>query len=150
MEDNSVETYVHVLPELKLPKAGGKVTKTEEVHPFWFIKRTDKDESVANMEMVFDDWTQVVASPLKALVKANAKVIPATYTSSVSLPCLVNTVPIMAGEEVILKWKAKPAQKRKDDQPEKTAFDQIARQEKKRVRGNAKAQGNAIKHTVVG
>ena len=110
MEDNSVETYVHVLPELKLPKAGGKVTKTEEVHPFWFIKRTDKDESVANMEMVFDDWTQVVASPLKALVKANAKVTPATYTSSVSLPCLVNTVPIMAGEEVILKWKAKPAQ----------------------------------------
>ena len=126
------------------------MTKTEEVHPFWFIKRTDKDESVANMDRVFDDWTQVVASPLKALVKANAKVTPATYTSSVSLPCLVNTVPIMAGEEVILKWKAKPAQKRKDDQPEKTAFDQIARQEKKRVRGNANAQGNAIKHTVVG
>ena len=65
------------------------------------------------MEMIQESATHAIASPFKALGKAKAKVKPQTFTFSVSYPCLVNTVAIPAGKEVILDWKvAKRCEKR--------------------------------------
>ena len=55
---------VHVQPELKLPTKGEKGwdwTLSDVVHPYWFIKRTDKDDSEPNAHMVFQDVTHVQA-----------------------------------------------------------------------------------------
>ncbi len=127
-----VEVQVSVQPELKLPKSGAKGkewTKTEDVHPFWFIKRTDKDESEANTTLISQDVTHVMACSLQALARGQAKVGHATNTFSVSLPILVNTLPIKAGEEVILKWKTKPEKIIR--RPAVSAFTQLVKTDKR-------------------
>ena len=117
-----VSVKVFVAPEHKLPK--GKIdsldwTAKEEVHPFWFIKRGKPHEDAPNMELVYNSVSHIMASPLKALVKAKAKVKPQTDTFTVEYPCLVNTAVIEAGQEVILKWDQKKEEKASHDQKEK-------------------------------
>ena len=122
-----MEVQLSVQPELKLPKAGAKGkewTQTEDVHPSWFIKRTDKDESEANSTLISSDATQVIACSFKSLVKEQAKVGPTIHNFSMSLPFRVNILPILAGKEVILKLKPLP-EKKKSKAPV-SAFDQIA------------------------
>ena len=84
-------------------------TNSEDVHPFWFTKRAGKNDDAANMEMIYDSVVHVIACPFEALVKAKAKVLSQTYTFTVSYPCLVNTVPMLAGKEAILNWKPENA-----------------------------------------
>ena len=80
-----------------------------------------------------------MASDYQALVEAQAKVALATRTFSVALPCLVNTVPIMAGKEVILKWKAQPDKRKAAPKPERTAFDQIAQEDKRQRKAKSQS-----------
>lgn len=132
---------VHVQPELKLPTKGDKDldwTSSDAVHPYWFIKRTDKDESEANAHLIHQDVTHVMACSFKPLASEVANLAPATDTFSVALPCIVNMKKIEAGSEVILKWKPLP-EKRKATEAETNAFEQIAQQDKKQRKAKAKA-----------
>ena len=64
---------VHVQPELKLPTKGEKGldwTPSDAVHPYWFIKRTEKDESQANAHLVSQDVTHVMACSFQPLSSA--------------------------------------------------------------------------------
>jgi hypothetical protein len=147
LEGKDVKVKVFISPELKLPKARPidlDWTKTEEVHPFWFIKRSCKEEDVKNMELIFDSVQHIISAPFKN-VNAKLKMIavfPQTDTYYMSYPCLVNTQPILAGHELILNWKAtKPDKNGTDDKdaPRKNAFDQIAHADKKVRKAKAKA-----------
>ena len=52
----------------------------------------------------------------------------------------MNTVPILAGQELVLDWKpALPVGKDDKVQPDKNAFDQIAQADKKLRKAKAKA-----------
>ena len=135
-------------PEYEPPKARPldmDWTKTEEAHPFWFIKRSCKEEYVKNMEFIFHSVQHLISSPFKEVngkVKKTA-VIPQTDTYQMSYPCLVNTVPIMAGQELILSWKVtKPDKDNKDVR--KNAFDQIAYAGKKGRKAKAILSGGGV------
>ena len=52
--DKELEIRVSVQPELKLPTKGPKGlewAQSDSVHPYWFIKRTEMDESEANADL---------------------------------------------------------------------------------------------------
>ena len=143
MEGSAVQVPVHVQPELKLPIKGEKGldwTPTDAVHPYWLIKRTEKDETEANAHLIEQGVTHLMACSFKPLASAVAVLAPFTNTFSVSLPCIVNMRKIEAGGEVILKWKP-PPEKRKNPAPETNAFDQIAQIDKKQRREKAKGMG---------
>ena len=89
----SVHVSVHVQPELKLPTKGDDGldwTPTDAVHPYWFIKRTEKNDTEANAHLIEQDVTHVMACSFKPLASAVAVLAPFTNTFSVSLPCIVN------------------------------------------------------------
>ena len=139
----TVQVLVHVQPELTLPtksKKGLNWTPTDAVHPYWFIKRTEKDETEANAHLIEQDVTHVMACSFKPLASDVAALAPFTSTFSVSLPCIVNMQTINAGVEVILKWKP-PPEKRKNQAQEANAFDQIAQTDKKQRKAKAKGMG---------
>ena len=149
IEGTEVNVKVFISPELKLPKARSidlDWTKTEEVHPFWFIKRSCKEEDVKNMELIFDSVQHIISAPFKQVngkLKMTA-VLPQTDTYYMTYPCLVNTQPIMAGQELILNWKATKPDK-VDKVVRKNAFDQIASEDKKGRKAKAKATAsNAV------
>ena len=139
----SVQVSVHVQPELKLPAKGDNGldwTTTDAVHPYWFIKRTEKNDTEANAHLIEQDVTHVMACSFKPLASAVAALAPFTNTFSVSLPCIVNMQKIKAGDEVILKWKP-PPEKRPCPAPTTNAFDQIAKTFKKQRMAKAKGMG---------
>ena len=74
---------------------------------------------------------------MNAKLKMTA-VLPQTDTYYMSYPCLVNTEPIMAGQELILNWKVTKPDK-DDKQVRKNAFDQIASADRKGRKAKAKA-----------
>ena len=144
LEVKEVKLNVFIQLEFKLPKAkslGLEWTKTEEVHPFWWIKRSCKEEDEKNMEMIYESATHIVSASHQALKEKKAAVLPATDIYHVSYPCLVNTERILAGKEIILNWTPKKPPKDEKDVPRKNAFDQIAQQDKRQIRAMAKGAG---------
>ena len=116
-----------------------------DLHPFWFISRASPDEEPKkpddsipepNMDAIYEDMTCVAASGLEALVYAKVEgLTPVTDTYSVSFPCLVNTVPIASGTEVILSWKAEKLEKKESNRKTVVSvFDQINILEKQKKR----------------
>ena len=78
-------------------------------------------------------------------IAAIAAVRSQTDSYHVSYPCLVNTVPKKAGQELILNWKpTKPGKDGKDDKkvPRENAFDQIAHADRKLRKAKTKATGS--------
>ena len=144
LEPEEIEVTVHVQPELKLPTKGDKGwqwSPSDSVHPFWFIKRTERpeDDLQANADLVYQDLTHVMACSFKPLSSAVAELTRSTETFSVSVPCIVNTRPIEAGAEVVLKWRLQQRNdKRKNEGSEETAFDQLAHRAKTQARAKAK------------
>lgn len=144
MEGENIEVMVYVQPELKLPIKGEQGldwAPSDNVHPFWFIKRTEneKDDDEANADLVYQDLTHVMACSFKPLSSAVAELSPFTQTFSVSVPCIVNTKPIESGAEVVLKWKPQQRKdKRKNEGSEETAFDQLVHNAKKQARAKQK------------
>ena len=130
-----------------MPKAksiGLDWTKTEEVHPFWWIKRSCKEEDVKNMEIIYESATHIVSASHQALKEKKAAVLPATDTYHVSYPCLVNTERILAGKEIILNWTPKTPPKDEKDVPRKNAFDQIAQADRRQRKAMTKATGSTV------
>ena len=147
LEVKELKLNVFIQPEYKLPKAkliALDWTKTEEVHPFWWIKRSCKEEDVKNMEIIYESVTHIISAPYTALVKAKAEAKPQTDTYHVSYPCLVNNVPIKAGQEIILKFTPKKPDVDEKDVPRKNAFDQIAQADRKQRKAKAKATGSTV------
>ena len=106
---DEVSVKVFDAPEVKLPKASVNYslewTKTEEMHPFWFIKRGKHHEDIPNMELIYGHVNHIMASGFENFAMGRAKVMPITETAVIQYPCLVNTVAIEPGQEVILKWE---------------------------------------------
>ena len=131
-----IHVPVHVQPELKLPN---KTSKGEydwgpsvALHPFWFIKRADKNDE-PNAEIKVQDVTHVTACSFKPLSDSiTGKMEPATDTYSVSIPIIVNTKALDANTEVILKHAPRKEEKRKKEPKLETAFDQLAQQDRKK------------------
>ena len=104
------------------------------------------------MEIIYESVTHIISAPYKQLnekLHMTAAVLPQTDTYHVSYPCLVNTVPIQAGQELILPWKpTKPGKDGKDDKtvPRKKAFGQITHADRKL----RKAKTRATSSTAVG
>ena len=130
---------------MSLPKNGPKGlewTQSNAVHPFWFIQRADKDDIVANAQIVQQEWTHVTACAFKAVISGAATIPPITNTFSVSMPFIVNTHAIEAGQEVILQWRRPPSIKRKKGDAASTcALDQILQQDLKRRKAKAAIKG---------
>ena len=61
---------VYVQPEQKWLTKGEKGldwTSSDAVHPYWFIKRTEKDETEANAHLIVQDVTHVLACSFSQL-----------------------------------------------------------------------------------
>ena len=115
---------------------------SDNVHPFWFIKRTATDEDEPNADIVYQEVTHVLACSFKAVSSELAEQLK---TFTVSVPCIVNTKPIESGAEVILKWKLpQKRDKRKNEASGETAYDQLLHKAKKQA--SAKAKGRQQKN----
>ena len=131
---------VHVQPELKLPnqtdKGDYEWAQSNALHPFWFIKRAEKNDE-PNAEVKHQDVTHVSACSFSQLNPSlKVPLEPAASTFGVSVPVIVNTRCIEANTEVILRANHPQSQtdnKKKDKAPPTAiAFDQLAQQEKKK------------------
>ena len=148
IDDDWHEYRFYVNPEVKLPKKGqaGKwmFSPGDALHPFWIIPRQSKEGDPWNMELSSIEVTTVVASnfdcPLLNTAKHPVFKTPMTGTMKVTLPCLVNSKDIEAGELVILKMALKAKAKAKAKQSGITWTDKIQQQENKRHKPNPPAK----------
>ena len=125
---DDVHVNVFVAPEVKTPKGmpneALEWTKSEELHPFWFVKRgTPCDKP--NMELIFLTTAHLISCDCKELVDKGGSEKSVMEVAQVSYPVMVNTVDIADGADLILSWSqeaVKPAAKKGK---EKNAYDQI-------------------------
>ena len=137
----AVEVPLLVQPEISLPKPGAtrkEWSSAENVHPFWLIKRTATDDGEANAILISQDVQQIMACSFQASGVGRANVAPLTNTFSLSLPIIVNTLPIKAGNEVILKWNM-PALKKTLSRPV-SAFTQLQEADKRQRTSKAQCR----------
>ena len=93
-----------VIPEKHLPRdltTPEHFDEKADIYPFWYIRRSIQADLV-NVELVFTTVKVVSCSNFAALVKAGVKLEPAAEGYSVDRPCIVNAVPINAGDEVVI------------------------------------------------
>ena len=138
---DDVHVNVFVAPEVKTPKGmpneALEWTKSEELHPFWFVKRgTPCDKP--NMELIFLAASHIIACDCKALVQAGGSDKPVTEVAQVSYPCLVNTVDIEPDKELILSWSQQAVKPPPKKAKQKNAFDQLADSEAKDKKARTK------------
>ena len=104
---DEVSVNVFISPEAKTPKGmpneALEWTCSEELHPFWFVKR-GKPEDKPNMKLMFITASEIVACDIKHLVAAGASVEPIMEAARITYPCLENTVDSGPDEELILEW----------------------------------------------
>ena len=119
---------VFIAPEVKLPR--GTVdealewTMSEELHPFWFVKRAQAEDK-PNMELLFLSTSQILACDIKTLVEKGASVKPIMEVALIKYPCLVNTVDIGPDEELILEWSQVAVKGPAKSDKGKNAYDQL-------------------------
>ena len=133
---------VFVGPEVKAPKGKPNEalewTMSEELHPFWHVKRGEPEDK-KNMKLVFLLTSQILACDTNALSVMGASVKSVMEVVQIGYPCLVNTVDVGADEELILEWsqlavkKAAPKSEKK-----KNAYDQLAEAAAKAKRAKQK------------
>ena len=132
-----VHVNVFVGPEMKVPKGKPNEalewTKSEELHPFWFVKRCQPWDK-SNMELIFLAASHIIACDCKALVQAGGSDKPVTEVAQVSYACLVNTEDIEPDTELILAWSQKAVKAVPKAAKQKNAFDQLADGEAKAKR----------------
>eukprot|EP00959_Pyramimonas_sp_CCMP1952_P164283 3434438-Pyramimonas_sp.AAC.1 len=85
----------------------------------------------ANAAMVMEKLTQVVASEFSRVKEAKGNANACVVTYAVTLPCIVNTVAVKAGQEIVAMWHKAAIQKKTTTPDKQTAFDQLARAPKK-------------------
>ena len=133
-EEDDVTVKVFVGPEVRAPKGKPNEalewTMSEELHPFWFVKRGQPWDT-PNMELIFLAASHIIACDCKALVQAEGSDKPVTEVAQVSYPCLVNTVDIQPDQELILSWSQQALRGPQTKTKQNNAFDQIADKEAK-------------------
>ena len=114
-----------VQPEMQSAKLGAdgsiRGVPSDNVHPFWFIQRTDcelrschdskenaRPYSGANAKIVHEEVSYVRNCSSSGWSSAAVKLPDASGTFMVSVPFIVNTHSIGAGQEVILRWDPPP------------------------------------------
>ena len=139
---NEVVVNVFIVPEVKVPKGnvnGEPVewTMTEELHPFWYVKR-GQPEDKKNMELMFLTTNQILALDTKALSDKGASVKSVMEVVQVQYPCLVNTVDLGINEELILEWSQLAVKGPPKSDKGKNAYDQLVAAETKAKRAREK------------
>ena len=133
-EKEDVVVNVFVAPEIRVPKAmpneSLEWTTSEELHPFWFVKRAQPWDT-SNMELIFVAASHIIACDCKALVEAGGSDKPVTEVAQVSYACLVNTEDIEPDTELILAWSQKAVKAAEKPARQKNAYDQLADREAK-------------------
>ena len=141
-KDKDVEEVVRLMiqPEVRLPEtdADGSKLKWKQsdcAHPFWVMKRASEDNQeeaeCINAEIICQEATHLTSCGLWDLNSIVLEVPAITNTYKVSFPFIVNTQPIEAGKEVVLKWNTATKKKSNKREREQTAFDQIKAAEKR-------------------
>ena len=139
-EDDEEVVRLMIQPEVKLPEidADGSKLKwkpSDCAHPFWVIKRASEynqeEAQCINADIFCQEATHLTACGLLELNSIVLEVPAVTNTYKVSLPFIVNTQPIEAGKEVVLKWNTATKKKSNKREREQTAFDQIKAAEKR-------------------
>ena len=129
-----VHVNVFVGPEMKVPKGKPNEalewTKSEELHPFWFVKRCQPWDK-SNMELIFLAASHIIACDCAALVQAGGSDMPVMEVAQVEYACLVNTVDIEVDEEIILNWSQQAVKGPAKGPKQKNAFDQLKDMEAK-------------------
>jgi hypothetical protein len=125
---DEVSVDVFIAPETKVPKGtineNVEWTLSEELHPFWFVKRSTPQDK-PNMELMFLSTSQILACEVNPLVKAGASVKPIMEVAQITYPCLVNTVDIGPDEELILEWSQVAVKGPAKSEKGKNAYDQL-------------------------
>ena len=137
-EDDERKIEVFVNPDWKLPRGGGEgeaveCTEGDAPYPFWGIKRQEKADEAWNCEIIRQDVmvvTAVTPAPILKRLCADAK--PATETYTATLPCIVNTVPILASAELVLKWTLPVKQQNHKKEKDRTWVEDTRDAENKR------------------
>ena len=138
---DEVSVNVFIAPEVKVPK--GKLneavewTMTEELHPFWYVKR-GQPEDKKNMELVFLSTSQILACDTNALSVMGASVKNVMEVVQIQYPCLVNTVDVGANEELILEWSQLAVKGTRKSEKGQNAYDQLEADAKKSKRARLK------------
>ena len=129
-----------IQPEVRLPEidADGSKLKwkpSDCAHPFWVIKRASEDNQeeaqCINADIFCQEATHLTACGLLELNSIVLEVPAVANNYKVSLPFIVNTQPIEAGKEVVLRWNSATQKKHKAVKRERTAFDQLKTAQKR-------------------
>jgi hypothetical protein len=139
---DEVSVNVFIAPEVKVPK--GKMneavewTMTEELHPFWYVKR-GQPEDKKNMELVFLSTQQILACDTDDFrTKKGASVKNVMEVCQIQYPCLVNTMDVGPNEELILEWSQLAVKGPTKAEKGKNAYDQLVAAETKAKRARQK------------
>ena len=107
-----------------MPNEALEWTCSEELHPFWFVKR-GKPEGKPNMKLMFITASHIVACDIKDFVASGASPKPIMEVAQITYPCIVNTVDIELDEELILEWSQLAVKGPEKPDKGKNAFDQL-------------------------
>ena len=138
---DEVSVNVFIAPEVKVPK--GKMneavewTMTEELHPFWYVKR-GQPEDKKNMELVFLSTQQILACDTEEMRTKGASVKNVMEVCQIQYPCLVNTMDVGPNEELILEWSQLAVKGPAKSEKGKNAYDQLVAAETKAKRARHK------------
>ena len=131
---DEVSVNVFIAPEVKVPKGklndAVELTMTEELHPFWYVKR-GQPEDQKNMELVFLSSQQILACDTGDFrTKKGASLKNAMEVSQVKYPCLVNTMDVGPSVELILEWSQLAVKGPPKAEKVKNCYDQLIVSEK--------------------
>ena len=140
--EDEVSVNVFIAPEVKVPKGNLNVavewTMTEELHPFWYVKR-GQPEDQKNMELVFLSSQQILACDTGDFrTKKGASLKNVMEVSQVQYPCLVDTMDVGPNEELILEWSQLVVKGPTKSDKGKNAYDQLVAAETKAKRARRK------------
>ena len=130
---------IHVSPELRLPSVKEKDTsnasKSESLHPFWFIDRSCKRET-SSIEVIREKVSVIATLPFEKAKEAGVNCTPMTETVNVQLPLLVNTKLLKEGEAACLFEPASgEKEKQKKGEKETDAYMQVLKRLRTREKG---------------
>ena len=127
--EDDVSVKVFIMPEVKVPKGNPdealEWTMSEELHPFWFVKRGGAEDTT-NMKLVYLSTSQILACDTTQLRHRGNPVNSITDGVEIGYPCLVNTVDLGIDEELVLEWSQAVVKPPPKSAKGKNAYDQLA------------------------
>lgn len=144
-EDNDEVTPV-VQPEFKLPNVAGKVLALQwnahdSANIFWGIRRQDKETSPSNGEVLREDvMVKVASTPSIDVERLNAGIEPSAQTHTATVSVTMNTRPIKADKDLVLKWHTQVKENKQSHKRGRTWVENLAIGEKKRYRATNESE----------